>query len=263
MRAAFITSSAAPWHQPPERPVLECDEIHVWRAALDQPSPRIRDFRHVLAADELARADRFHFDKDRGHFIVARGILRAILGAYLNLAPERLRFRYGAHGKPALAGNGDDGAIRFNASHSHGVALYAIARRRDVGIDVERIRPDLAVAEIAERFFAPGEIALIRSLTAEAQRQAFFRCWTRKEAYVKARGAGLSLSLDQFDLSGAPSEPVAAIIPGEETSEADTWSLCDLAPAPGYVGAVAMAARGWRISCWQWADRFGRSPLAS
>jgi len=262
MQAAFNTRPIAPWRAPPESPVLGCNEVHVWRAALDQAPPRIQSFRHVLADDERARADRFHFEKDRGHFIVARGVLRAILGSYLKLVPERVRFGYGSHGKPALAGDGGIDAIKFNVAHSDGVALYAVARGRDVGIDVERVRSDLAVVEIAERFFAPGEVAEIRSLPAEARRQAFFRCWTRKEAYVKARGEGLSLPLDQFDLSLAQPDPGVAPLPQREPFGAATWSFWELAPAAGYVGALAVEALGWRLACWQWPDRADRSPLA-
>ena len=121
-----------------------------------------------------------------------------------------MSFCYGSHGKPALAGESDGNAIRFSVSHSHGVALYAVTRGREVGIDIERIRSNLAVAEIAERFFSRREIAMLRTLPTEAQRQAFFRCWTHKEAYIKARSEGLSLPLDQFDVWFVPGEPDAA-----------------------------------------------------
>jgi 4'-phosphopantetheinyl transferase len=259
MQAAFVTNPVVPWRVPDEVPVLGCDEIHVWRTALDRTQAQILRFRHFLAGDERSRADRFHFEKDRGHFIVARGVLRAILGSYLKLAPESVCFGYGSNGKPALAGDrGDDSAIKFNVSHSHGVALYAVARRREVGIDVERIRSDLAVAEIAERFFAPGEVMQIRSLPAEAQWQAFFRLWTRKEAYVKARGEGLSLPLDQFDLSAPPPGTGATPIPQRKPSETTAWAFCDLEPASGYLGALAAETHGWRLACFQWPEQTER-----
>ena len=254
MKAAPITSPVPPWRAPPETLVLGCDEVHVWRATLDQTPSQIQSFRHNLAADEQARAERFHFERDREHFIVARGVLRAILGRYLNRAPEGLSFCYGSHGKPALAGESGGDAIRFNVSHSHGVALYAVTRGREVGIDLERIRFDLAVAEIAERFFSRREAAMLRTLPTEAQRQAFFRCWTRKEAYIKARGEGLSLPLDQFDVSLAPGEPEAILGTQPDPSEASRWSLQELTPAPGYVAALAVEGHGWRLACWQWPD---------
>jgi 4'-phosphopantetheinyl transferase len=234
--------------------VLGCDEVHVWRATLDQTPSQIQSFRHNLAADEQARAQRFYFERDRGHFIVARGVLRIILGSYLNQAPEGLSFCYSAHGKPALAGESGGDAIRFNVSHSHGIALYAVTRGREVGVDLEHIRSNLAVAEIAERFFSRREVAMLRTLLTEAQREAFFRCWTRKEAYLKARGEGLSLSLDQIDVSLAPGEP--DVVPGTQpdSSEASRWSLQELTPAPGYVAALAVEGHGWCLACWQWPD---------
>ena len=230
------------------------DEVHIWRVLLDKTPSRIQSFLHNLAVDEQARAERFHFDRDREHFIVARGVLRAILGGYLNRAPERLSFCYNSHGKPALAGEADGDAIRFNVSHSDGVALYAVTRGREVGIDLEHIRLNLAIAEIAERFFSQREVMMLRTLPPEEQRQAFFRCWTRKEAYSKVRGEGLSLSLDQFDVSPAPGEPAAMLsVPGDP-NEASHWFLQELTPAPGYVAALAVEGHDWRLGCWQWPE---------
>jgi 4'-phosphopantetheinyl transferase len=254
MNAAPITSPVPPWRSPPETLVLGCDEVHVWRATLDQTPSHIQSFLHNLAADEQARAERFHFERDREHFIVARGVLRAILGGYLKRAPECLSFCYSSHGKPALAGESDGDATRFNVSHSHGIALYAVTRGREVGIDLERIRSDLEFEELAGRFFSRQEVAMLRTLPIEAQREAFFRCWTRKEAYLKARGEGLSLPLDQFDVSLAPGEPAAILGTQPDPSEASRWSLQELAPAPGYVAALAVEGHGWRLACWQWPD---------
>jgi len=234
--------------------VLGDDEVHVWRATLDKTPSQIQGFLHSLAADEHVRAERFYFERDREHFIAARGVLRAILGSYLHRTPENLSFCYNAHGKPALAGESDDDAIRFNVSHSHAVALFAVTRGREVGIDLEHIRFDVAVAEIAERFFSRREIATLRALPTETQRQAFFRCWTRKEAYIKARGGGLSLPLDQFDVSLAPGEPAAVLSTQGDPSEASRWSLHELTPAPGYVAALAVAGHAWHLTRWQWPE---------
>jgi len=252
MKAAPITSPVLPWRSPPKTLVLGCDEVHVWRATLDQTSSQIQSFLPNLAADEQARAKRFHFERDRKRFIVARGVLRAILGRHLNRAPECVSFCYSSHGKPALAGESDRDAIRFSVSHSRGVALYAVTRGREVGIDLERIRFDLAVAEIAERFFSPREVAMLRALPTELQQQAFFRYWTCKEAYIKARGEGLSLPLDQFDVSLASGEPAAILGIQQDPSEASRWSLQELTPAPGYLAALAVEGHGWRLTCWQW-----------
>jgi 4'-phosphopantetheinyl transferase len=260
MNTVPITSAVLPWRAPPETVVLGCDEVHVWRATLDQTSPQIQSFLHTLAADERARAERFYFEKDREQFIVARGVLRAILGGYLNRAPESLSFCYSAHGKPSLAGD----AIRFNVSHSHGIALYAVTRGGEVGIDIERIRTDVEVEEVAERFFSQGEVAKLRTLSAEKQREAFFNCWTRKEAYIKARGEGLSLPFDQFDVSLALGEPAALLGTRPDPSEASRWSLQEIIPAPGYVAALAVVGHGWSLTCWQWPDspRLSAEPIA-
>jgi 4'-phosphopantetheinyl transferase len=236
--------------------MLAGDDVHVWRASLDQTPSRIESFLQNLAADERARAGRFHFERDRDHFIVARGVLREILGCYLNREPQRLSFCYNPYGKPALAGETDTGAIRFNVSHSHGLALFAVARGPEVGIDVERVRRNLAVADIAERFFSRREAAMLRHIPAEEQHQAFFRLWTRKEAYLKARGEGLSLLSDQLDVSPAPGEAEAVGSAGRDLSR---WSLQDLVPAPGYAAALAVAGRGWRVSCLQWSGARQRS----
>ncbi len=254
MKAEPSTLPVPPWRAPPETLELGCDEVHVWRATLDQTPSQIQSFRHNLAADEQARAERFHFERDREHFVVARGVIRAILGRYLKQAPECLSFCYSSHGKPALAGDSGGDAIHFNVSHSHGIALYAVTRGREVGIDLERIRSNLAVAEIAERFFSRREVAMLRTLPTEEQREAFFRFWTRKEACLKARGEGLSLPLDQIDVSLAPGEPDA--VPGtqRDPSEASRWSLQELAPGPGYVAALAVEGHGWHLACWQWPD---------
>jgi 4'-phosphopantetheinyl transferase len=254
MKAAPISSPVHTWRSPPETLVLDRDEVHVWRATLGQTPSQNQCFHHNLAPDERARAERFYFERDREHFIVARGVLRAILGGYLTRAPESLSFCYSSHGKPALAGESDEDAIRFSVSHSHGVALYAFTRGQELGIDIEHIRSDLTVAEIVERFFSVREIAMLRTLPAEVQREAFFRCWTRKEAYIKARGERLSLPLDQFDVSLAPGEPAALLVTRPDPAEAPRWCLQELTPAPGYAAALAVAGHGWRLSCWQWPD---------
>jgi 4'-phosphopantetheinyl transferase len=255
MKAAPVTSLVSVWRFPPETLVLGRDEVHVWRATLDRQTPsQIQSFLHNLSADEQARVKRFHFRRDRERFIVARGVLRAILAGYLNKAPECLSFCYSSHGKPALAGESDRDATRFSVSHSQGVALYAVTRGREVGIDLEHIRFDVAVAEIAQRFFSRRELATLRALPTDVQQQAFFCCWTRKEAYIKARGEGLSLPLDQFDVSVAPGEPAAVLSTQRDPSEASRWSLQELVPAPGYVAALAVEGHAWHLTCWQWPD---------
>jgi 4'-phosphopantetheinyl transferase len=252
MKRVPITSTAPQWSFPPETIILGSDEVHVWRVSLFEPPSQIESFLHTLAADEQTRAERFYFQRDRERFIIAHGVLRAVLGLYLNRAPECLSFCYRSHGKPALTRESGEDAISFNMSHSHGVALYAVARGREVGIDLEFIRGDLDVEQIAERFFSRREIATLRALPIDLRKYAFFLCWTRKEAYIKARGEGLSSPLDQFDVSLIPGEPAALQSTRPDSAEALRWSLQELTLASGYVAALAVEGRGCSLSCWQW-----------
>lgn len=252
MKIVPITPTAPSWRFSPGTIKLGSSEVHVWRARLDEAPPQVDSFLHTLAADEQARAERFYFQKDRQRFIIAHGVLRAILGLYLNRAPKSLSFCYSSHGKPALTWESGGDAIRFNMSHSHGTALYAVARGREVGIDLELIRCDLDVEQIATRFFSLQEIATLRALPTELRKYAFFLCWTRKEAYIKARGEGLSLPLDQFDVSLIPGEPAALLSTQADSDEALRWSLQELFPAADYAAALAMERRDWSLSCWQW-----------
>ena len=238
-------------------PALGRGEVHVWRTALDLDPPRVAALADSLSPDERDRAARFHFERDRVRFTVARGVLRALLGRYLDLPAPALAFDYGAHGKPALAAAmgaramaGSPGAeVRFNLSHSAGVALCAVTRGRDVGVDVEGLRADFATDEIAERFFSPAERVALRALPAAARCAAFFACWTRKEAYIKARGLGLAIPLDAFDVSLAPHEPAALLATRDEPGETVRWSLQALTPGVGFAGALVAEGHGWRVSC--------------
>jgi len=242
------------WY-PPAKPLkLGSDEVHVWRASLDVTALQVQSLQQSLTGDEQKRAMRFYFRKDREHFIVARGLLRLILGRYLDIEPAQLRFWYSPYGKPALASEIGRNRLRFNVSHSHGLALYAITCGRELGVDVEFNRTDLAEEQIAERFFSPREVAALRALPANMQQKAFFRCWTRKEAYIKARGEGLTLPLDQFEVSLEPGKP-AAMITNVDPQEVARWSIQELTPGPGYVAALAVEGHDWRLKCWQWPQQ--------
>lgn len=250
--APKTAAAVSPWRSPEEGLILGNDEVHVWRAVLDQDPSRIDSLLDTLAEDERARAERFYFQTDRERFIVARGALREILGGYLKKAAKSVSFCYGPHGKPALARDSGGNAIRFNLSHSQGVALYAVTRGREIGVDLEFIREGLEIEQLAERFFSQREIAAFRGLPVGLRKHAFFLCWTRKEAYIKARGEGLSLPLDQFDVSLIPGEPAALLRTQADPDEALCWSLTELSIGPDYVSAVAVKGHGWSVSCWQW-----------
>ncbi|MFQ5794197.1 MAG: 4'-phosphopantetheinyl transferase family protein [Candidatus Bipolaricaulia bacterium] len=253
------------WGPPPANLALSNDDIHVWRASLDLTASRVQSLQHTLTPDELDRAERFYFQKDREHFIVARGLLRAILGRYLNVEPSQPRFCYSPYGKPTLVTTSGKNTLSFNVSHSYGLALYAVTHGRKIGIDLERIRADFACEQIAERFFSPQENVVLRALPASMKHEAFFTCWTRKEAYVKAKSEGLSLPLDQFDVSLAPGEPAALLSTNWDPQEASRWSLQALTPGPGYVAALAVEGYHWQLKCWQWPgsvsdELTGRAP---
>jgi 4'-phosphopantetheinyl transferase len=233
---------------------MQVNEVHVWCTALNPGGAVVQDLSGLLAPDERTRAERFRFQRDREHFIAARGQLRRILGGYLGRSPEELRFRYSPYGKPALTEEWDPEEIQFNMSHSHAIVLYAIARGRRVGIDVEWIRPDFATEQIAERFFSAHEVAALRALPAADRPEAFFHCWTRKEAYIKARGEGLSLPLDQFDVSLAPGEPAALLRSRADPDEVARWRMCALTPPPGYAGALVVEGQDWHLRYRPWPD---------
>jgi 4'-phosphopantetheinyl transferase len=172
-----------------------------------------------------------------------------VLALYTETEPARLRFAYGPQGKPSLQSDeAGDTSLRFNLAHSHDLALLAVARGREVGVDVEHVRADFASDEVAGHFFSPRETAALRAVPDEAERaRAFFRCWTRKEAYVKARGEGLSLPLDGFTVSLAAGEPAALLGCDADARETQRWTLINLEPGDGYAAAAAVEGTGWRL----------------
>jgi 4'-phosphopantetheinyl transferase len=249
-----MSSTPAAWPSPPARLSLESAEVHVWLAKLDQPTEILRALHHLLSPDEIARAERFHFRKHREHFTVARGVLRTILGGYLSVEPSQLRFAYSAYGKPALVGIKDQPTLRFNLSHSHELALYGFTLGREIGLDLEYRREDFATGRIAEQFFSAREVEMLRALPTQLRTEGFFNCWTRKEAYIKAVGLGLSLPLDQFDVSLSPFEPAALLRTGVDEREAARWSLKALTTAEGYSAALAVEGHDWQLKCWRWTS---------
>jgi 4'-phosphopantetheinyl transferase len=232
-------------------PALDPEEVHVWRAEVETAYDRQDILWSFLAGDERQKAADFLFEGDRKRFVVARGILRALLGCYLGRHPGSLGFGYNPHGKPHLAG---DSEIRFSTSHSHGLVLLAFARGRDVGVDIERVRADLGLEEIAACCFSPREMASLHSLRNGLRERAFFARWTRKEALAKAEGKGLALPLRRFDVTPAAR---AMVLDTQGHPLGPTkWTLQELAPAPGYVAALAVEGDGSRLSCWQYAEGF-------
>jgi len=220
-------------------PALPPDEVHVWHWEPVCPPPDLDHLLNILAEDERQRAQRFHFAQHREAFIINRARMRILLASYLDQPAEELVFAYSPHGKPSLP---DAGSFRFNLSHTEGRAALAVVQGREIGIDVERVRPQADARRIAERFFSVQERQALQEFSGQALDQAFFRCWTRKEAYIKAKGEGLSLPLHQFDVSLAEDEPAMVLGTRPDPGEARRWLLYDLALDPRCTAALAVAA---------------------
>jgi len=200
-------------------------------------------FWSLLSTAEQERAAKFYFEKDRQAFVVGRGMLRVLLGRYLALEPDAVGFEYGEFGKPALASATE---LQFNVSHSQEKMLLGFCRGTAVGVDIEQIRAYEAMSDIARRYFSAVEYARFLTAPPEQMPEAFFNCWTRKEAYIKAIGEGLSCPLDEFDVSLLPSEPARLIrIRGSEAAAA-AWTLLSFTPFAGYRGAAVIAGQDWQ-----------------
>jgi 4'-phosphopantetheinyl transferase len=230
-------------YAPAEPLPLEPGVVQVWRGSLDQSPAVRRRLESLLSDDEQERALRFRFEKDRFRYVVGRGVLRLLLARYTGLDPACVRFEYGRHQKPALAGAATP---CFNLAHAGAVVLYAFSSCFPVGVDVEMVQPELPGDGIAEHFFSRLEVATLRSLPRRERAGAFLACWTRKEAFLKARGDGLSLSLDSFDVTLAPSEPAALLHTDWSPDEHLAWKLLDISdPELEQVAALAAPEPEW------------------
>ncbi len=214
---------------------LASDEVHSWCARLDVPPETSAGLYATLTGDERNRSARLRFERDRRRFIVAHGVLHELLGRYLGTHPGQIRFVSNAFGKPALS-HEFGSRLKFNLSHSADLALIAVAADADVGVDLEYIRPQSDYAEIARWFFSAAEVDDLSKVPGHLHAEAFLGCWTKKEAYVKARGEGLAIPLTSFSVP----HPHGA------------WSLYSLQPAPGYIGALAIEGSGWRLTQRHW-----------
>jgi 4'-phosphopantetheinyl transferase len=224
-------------------------EIHVWKAALSCEESTLQRLEAMLSTDELERANRFFALRDRSNFVAARGILRDLLGKYSNRAPGELEFSYSPKGKPSLRTELQNAPIRFNISHSHGLALLAFAANRELGVDVEWIRPNVAFEEIAKRYFSPLEVTELKSLDPALRAVGFFQCWTRKESYIKAKGEGLHIPLESFSVTLTPGHAA-------ELNSADSlqWKLQSIdLDEEGFVGAMVAEGKDWQPCFWNWS----------
>jgi 4'-phosphopantetheinyl transferase len=233
---------------------LANDEIHIWCASLDRDTSLVDELACTLSIDEKARAGRFYFEEDRKRFIVRHGILRMILGYYLGAEAGELKFCYGRNGKPRLADTFGNGTILFSMSSSQGLALYGFARNCEIGVDVERIRDIPEMDQIVGRILSTREIDFYGALPEHLKREALFAWWTRKEAFVKATGDGLSRSLDEFELTMDPGEPARLLAIDGDQENACRWSIHDLKPGPGFAAAIAAEGLSMGLRCWQWTN---------
>lgn len=229
---------------------LRDGEVQLWRVDLEAIRSDESRWQKILSADEKERAARFHFPTDRQNFAAGRALLRIILGGYLAVDPNELSFAYAKNDKPLLAAAFTKSGITFNVSHSGGIALYAFARERELGIDIELVKRDVDVEAIARRFFSAHEQEQLAGVPPSAKVEAFFRCWTRKEAYIKATGDGLSLPLSQFDVSITPADNDALLATRPDASEAQRWQLRDVAAGTDYIAAVCVRGRDWILNSW-------------
>jgi 4'-phosphopantetheinyl transferase len=228
---------------PPEKVELTNGGIHIFCASLDPPLSHLEQLAETLSKDERQRAARFHFERDKNRFVTGRGILREILGWLLGAEPNGLVFSRGVHGKPRLAKPAAGSFLHFNLAHCDSLAVYAVARANEVGIDLERIRPVCETEEIAAHCFSERERAQWLSLPGESRAEAFFNCWTRKEALLKATGEGIGGKMDQIEAF------FAGDLPGETP-----WLLRSLVPALDYTAAVAAECHKARVNCWKWRE---------
>ena len=239
---------------PPRSPspglVLGPGEIHVWAVSLDPAPERVELMGRSLAADEWERAKRFRFEKHRRQYVVGRGALRTLLAAYTGTRPELVRFHYGPRGKPFLA-SPEAGGLQFNLSNSDELALVGLVLGPEIGVDVEYLKPMPDCDQISERFFSESERRVLRSIPFPAKEEAFFNCWTRKEAYLKAVGEGLAAPLDSFDVTLAPGEPPRMLTLEGDAERAARWFFQHFRPAPDYVGAVAIEGGEWDVKTWE------------
>ena len=232
-------------------------EVHIWRADLDWAQSRIPNIAESLSQDEKERASRFHFERDRNRFIAGRAILRGLLGQYLGIRPAEVRIQYGVYGKPTLREMIE--GICFNMSHSQNLAVYGFTQNQPLGIDIEAYREMSDADQIAQRYFSPKEYQAYLSVLPEQKLETFYRCWTRKEAYMKATGEGFYLPLDQFEVSLKPDDPPALLWTASDPQEHKRWSLLDFKPADSFAGAVVVHGSIRKFSIWDWAGPLGRA----
>ena len=238
------------WSPGPSAPHLAAGEVHVWLASLSVRAAALSTYLATLRDDERERAARYHFNRDRDAYIAGRGILRELLGRYFSQQPSDIKISYSDYGKPYVVG----ASTRFNLAHAGGLALFAFAQDTAVGVDLEQERELDDALAIAKRFFSPVEWESLAALPSVEQRAAFFRIWSRKEAFIKAVGQGLSYPLDSFEVTAAEDETRLLRV-GDDSAEAGAWSLLALPVPAGYAAALAVRLPEVRLCTWRHGSR--------
>jgi len=221
----------------PAVPTLSASSIRVWEFPLTITDGTLHQYASLLSGDEQLRASRFHFETDARRFTVARAKVRSILSGYTGSPGVNLRFHYSRQGKPSLADSTTD--IRFNLSHAGELAMLAVTLSREVGVDVERARPNVEIEKLAQRYFSEHERSALRAISPDQREKAFLRCWTCKEAFLKAQGLGLGRCLDSFDVEANPERPARLIATRPDSAEAGRWWLHEVPTQNGFAAAVA------------------------
>ena len=229
---------------------MRAGDVHIWLARLDLAESSVQQLRALLSDDEQKRAARFRFERDRRRFVAARGLLRSVISRYLKRPPEEIQFLYEPAGKPYLAFPGNEPRLQFNISHSHEMALIGLSLDDRIGVDIEFKNPARATLDLARHFFAPEEISALDRLPVEAQCDAFFAIWTRKEAYIKGRGEGIALGLDTFAVTAAGEHP-RLIRSSHGADETERWRFWNIDAGPAYAAAITVEGAGDRhLSIW-------------
>ena len=228
-------------------------DVHVWSFPLGTSRDSLARFESFLSNDERERARRFHFEQHRNHYVAGRGWLRELLGHYLDTSPEQVQFQYGRHGKPLLSAHNSN-ALHFNLAHSDGIALAGVTRAGPLGLDIERIQVLEDMAELVKLFFSPRENSMFQELELQQQLVAFFNLWTRKEAFLKATGEGISQYLKQVEVTFLPGERVRFLKLPERFETAEKWTLKDLTVDSDFKAALAINLRDIRVHYDQWRE---------
>jgi 4'-phosphopantetheinyl transferase len=251
-KVAHQTSLA--WESSPSCIRIGAGDIHLWRAWADSLSASPDPLKRFLSKEEMERANRFRLNRDRDRFILRRGLLRKLLGEYLERDPIQLNLCYGSHGKPYLPEGAEQSPLRFNLTHSSGLTVLAFTWQRELGGDSERIDSRVAQEQIPEQFFSPAEVVALRSMPLQWQSQAFFLAWTRKEAFIKATGEGLSRGLEKFTVSLRPDKPARLLWVEGQEEERQRWSMMSFIPGPGFAGALVVEGPVRSIHAYSWGE---------